>query len=143
MKLEILSFEWDVFKSDDVVSVNVMTKNGEITILDNHMPIITSINPGVLFIQYKEKDTGKTLHTEFAVWRGVLEVGHNSSKILIDMLVSSENLDTQKAEEARLEALKLMEKYKNSKDKVDMEKFIEAEDMLFKSIAQLKLWSIK
>ncbi len=143
MKLEILSFEWDVFKSDDVVSVNVMTKNGEVTILENHMPIITSINPGVLFIQYKEKDTGKILQTEFAVWRGVLEVGHNSSKILIDMLVSSENLDAEKAEKARQEAITLMEKYKNSKDKVDMEKFIEAEDMLFKSIAQLKLSNIK
>ena len=143
MKLEILSFEWDVFKSDDVVSVNVMTKNGEVTILENHMPIITSINPGVLFIQYKEKDTGKILQTEFAVWRGVLEVGHNSSKILIDMLVSSENLDAEKAEKARQEANTLMEKYKNSKDKVDMEKFIEAEDMLFKSIAQLKLSNIK
>jgi len=44
-----------------------MTKNGEVTILENHMPIITSINPGVLFIQYKEKDTGKILQTEFAV----------------------------------------------------------------------------
>jgi len=72
-----------------------------------------------------------------------LEVGHNSSKILIDMLVSSENLDAEKAEKARQEAITLMEKYKNSKDKVDMEKFIEAEDMLFKSIAQLKLSNIK
>jgi len=59
------------------------------------------------------------------------------------MLVSSENLDAEKAEKARQEAITLMEKYKNSKDKVDMEKFIEAEDMLFKSIAQLKLSNIK
>jgi hypothetical protein len=32
-----------------------------------------------------------------------------------------------------------MSKYKNAKDKVDMERYIEAEDMLLKSIAQLKL----
>lgn len=36
-----------------------------------------------------------------------------------------------------------MEEYKNSKDKVDMEKYVEAQDMLLKSIAQLKLWSLK
>jgi hypothetical protein len=36
-----------------------------------------------------------------------------------------------------------MEKYKDSKDKVDMERFIQAEDMLLKSIAQLKLSEIK
>jgi len=32
-----------------------------------------------------------------------------------------------------------MEKYRDSNDKMDMEKYIEAEDMLLKSIAQLKL----
>jgi hypothetical protein len=36
-----------------------------------------------------------------------------------------------------------MDKYKQSKDRVDMEKFIEAEDMLLKSIAQLKLYEVK
>jgi hypothetical protein len=55
------------------------------------------------------------------------------------MLVSAENLDREKAEQAKQDALKMMEKYKGSKDKIDMEKFIEAEDMLFKSLAQLKL----
>jgi hypothetical protein len=37
----------------------------------------------------------------------------------------------------------MMEKVKQSKDKVDMEKFIEAEDALLKSIAWLKLYDIK
>ena len=55
------------------------------------------------------------------------------------MLVDIDDVDINKAERARQEALKLMEKYRNSKDKIDMEKFIEAEDMLLKSIAQLKL----
>jgi len=58
---------------------------------------------------------------------------------MADMLVDIDDLDISKAERAREEALKLMEKYRDSKDKMDMEKFIEAEDMLLKSIAQLKL----
>jgi F0F1-type ATP synthase epsilon subunit len=55
------------------------------------------------------------------------------------MLVTVDSVDTEAAEKAKIEAEKLMEKYKNSKNKIDMEKFIEAEDMLLKSIAQLKL----
>lgn len=55
------------------------------------------------------------------------------------MLVDIDDLDIDKAERARVEALELMEKFKDSKDKMDMEKFIEAEDQLLKSIAQLKL----
>jgi F0F1-type ATP synthase epsilon subunit len=60
-------------------------------------------------------------------------------KILVDMLITVDSVDTKTAEKAKLEAEKLMEKYKNAKDRVDMEKFIEAEDMLLKNIAQLKL----
>jgi len=55
------------------------------------------------------------------------------------MLVSVSDVDIDLAEKAKISALETMEKYKNSKDKVDMEKFIEAQDMLLKSIAQLKL----
>jgi F0F1-type ATP synthase epsilon subunit len=58
---------------------------------------------------------------------------------MADMLVDIDDLDIDKAERARVEALELMEKFKDSKDKMDMEKFIEAEDQLLKSIAQLKL----
>jgi hypothetical protein len=62
---------------------------------------------------------------------------------MADMLVDIDDLDLDKAERARNEALALMEKYKNAQDKVDMEKFIEAEDMLLKCIAQLKLGNMK
>jgi F0F1-type ATP synthase epsilon subunit len=62
---------------------------------------------------------------------------------MADMLVDIDDLDTAKAERARKEALKLMEKYRDAKDKVDMDKFIEAEDMLLKSIAQLKLSELR
>ncbi|MDF1682314.1 MAG: hypothetical protein P1U46_00645 [Patescibacteria group bacterium] len=58
---------------------------------------------------------------------------------MADMLIDIDDLDTTAAERAREKAVELMEKYRNSKEKIDMEKFIEAEDMLLKSIAQLKL----
>jgi hypothetical protein len=59
------------------------------------------------------------------------------------MLVSIDEVNIDAAEKAKKDALAMMEKYKNSKDKVDMEKFIEAEDMLLKSVAKLKLSDLK
>jgi F0F1-type ATP synthase epsilon subunit len=55
------------------------------------------------------------------------------------MLISVNDIDIDKAEEAKKKAMEMMDKYKDAKDKVDMEKFIEAEDMLLKSVAHLKL----
>jgi hypothetical protein len=59
------------------------------------------------------------------------------------MLVSVDDIDVDKAEAAKKDAIDLMDKYKDAKDKVDMEKFIEAEDMLLKSVAKLKLHKFK
>jgi F0F1-type ATP synthase epsilon subunit len=95
-----------------------------------------------MYVVYKDSH-GIDKRDDFAVGSGVVEVSHSSVKIMADMLVDIDDLDLDKAERARKEALVLMEKYKDAKDKVDMEKFIEAEDMLLKSIAQLKLGNMK
>ncbi|MDD3646817.1 MAG: ATP synthase F1 subunit epsilon [Candidatus Gracilibacteria bacterium] len=141
MKLEILSFTGNLFKSDDVVSVTAMTKVGEVTILDNHTPLVSVLKPSTISVIYN--DAGERKEKDFAIGGGVLEVSNSQVKLLIDMLVSIDELDVDKAEKARLDALAMIEKYKNSQDKVDMEKFIEAEDMLLRSIAQLKLYNLK
>jgi len=142
MKLKILSFSGESFSNENVVSITLKTKSGEATILDRHSPMIASIKPSVLFIKYKDEN-GVEHRDDFAVWSGVVEVKDSEVKVMADMLVDIEEVDYDQAEQARLRALELMKKYKNSKDRVDMEKFIEAEDMLLKSIAQLKLYNLK
>lgn len=142
MKLEILSFNWKLFKSESVSSVTAVTKTWEITLLDNHAALITSLKPSVLKVTYTDSNNmNKVEH--FAVWWGLLETSNNTMKILIDMLISSEDVNTDIALKAREAAIETMEKYRDSKDKVDMEKFIQAEDMLLKSLAQLKLADLK
>ena len=137
MKLEILSFNWNLFQSNEVISLTAMTKIWEVTILKDHTSIITSLKPSVIEVKYLQNNAEKK--EDFAIWWWILEVSDNKIKILIDMLVSVHDVDTEKAELAIKEAEKLMEKYKDAKDRIDMEKFIEAEDMLLKNIAQLKL----
>lgn len=138
MKIEILSFTWNLFKSDTVESVTAMTKVWEITILDWHTPLVTVLSPSVVSIVYFD-ETWKKTEKDFAVWWWILELANSKVKLLIDMLVTIENLDVEWAEKAKKEALILMEKHKDSKDKIDMDKFIAAEDMLLKSLVQLKL----
>jgi len=119
-----------------------MTQMGEITILDNHSPLLTAVKPSTMYILYRDEN-GVELRDDFAIGSGVVEVSHGEVKVMSDMLVDIENLDVNNVQRAREEALALMEKYKDGKERVDMEKFIEAEDMLLKSIAQLKLYNIK
>jgi len=142
MKLKILSFSGEIFSSEFVKSVTVMTTSWEITILKDHTPLLSSIKPSTMYIIYKDEKWIER-RDDFAIWSWIVEVSNNNVKIIADMLVDIEDLDTDKAERARLEAISLMDKYRNSKDKVDMEKFIEAEDLLLKSIAQLKLRDLK
>lgn len=138
MKLKILSFSWESFSSDNVISATMMTAIWEITVLDNHSPLLTSIKPSTMFLIYKDESWNEK-RDDFAIWRWVVEVSNNEVKIMADMLIDIDDLDVDLAERARTKAIELMEKYRDAKDKIDMEKFIEAEDMLLKSIAQLKL----
>lgn len=138
MKIEILSFEWNLFKSDTVEEVTAMTKVWEVTILKDHTPLVTVLKPSIVSIIYTD-DSWVKIEKDFAVGGGVLEVSNSNVKILIDMLVTVDNVDVDKAEKAKKQALMMMEKYKDAKDKVDMAKFIAAEDMLLKSVAKLKL----
>ncbi len=142
MKLEILSFTWNLFRSETVEQVTAMTKVGEITLLENHTPLVTVLKPSIISIIYIDEKWSK-VEKDFAIGWGVLEVSNSSVKVLIDMLVSIDEVNVDAAEKAKKDALDMMEKYKNSKDKIDMEKFIEAEDMLLKSVAKLKLSDLK
>ncbi len=142
MKLKILSFGGQSFHSDTVVSATIMTQMWEITILDNHSPLITAVKPSTMYLIYKDEN-GMDIRDDFAIGSGVVEVSNSEVKVMSDMLVDIEDLDINTAERAKQEALDLMDRFKDAKDRVDMEKFIEAEDMLLKSIAQLKLYDIK
>lgn len=142
MKLKVLSFSGENFAHENVSSLTVMTKSGEVTILERHAPMIASLEPCVLYITYF--DANNMLQREdFAIGTGVIEVSNNSVKVMSDMLIDVEEVDLDQAALAKERALEMMEKYKHAKDRIDMEKFIEAEDMLLKSIAQLKLYDLK
>lgn len=142
MNLKVISYSGESVNMNNVISVQLMTKAWEITVLDEHAPLTSIILPWVIEIEYTD-DNNLTAKEQIAIWKWVVEVSESKVKILADMLVEAHEANKEDAEVAIQKAEELMAKYKDSKDRVDMEKFIEAEDMLLKSIAKLKLSELK
>lgn len=142
MNLKILSFAGKTIEMDKAISLTIDTRMGQITILDSHSPLITALKPCVAYIKYFDENN-MPKRDDFAIWGGILEVSWHNVKVLADMLTDIDEVDADKAGEAKKKAEELMAKYKDSTDKIDMEKFVEAEEMLLKSIAQLKLSELK
>ncbi len=126
------------FSSEDVVSATLMTWIWEITILDNHSPLLTSIKPSTMFVIYKDSKWVEK-RDDFAIWRWVVEISNNSVKVMADMLVDIEDLDTEAAERARENAIKLMENIEILKIKWIWKNLLKLKILLLKSIAKLKL----
>lgn len=84
--IEIVTPERRTF-SDEVDSVVIPGLEGELGVLPNHAPLVTSLKPGELRIT---KD-GKV--TELAVGEGIVEVMQKSVAVVTDMAVSDEEID--------------------------------------------------
>ncbi len=101
-KLEIISPE-ETFLTDNPKSVTVPAFEGDMTILVNHIPLITFLRPGIV------KVLGNS-ETEFFVEEGIVEFSNNSMTIL-----SSTILDVKKL--SQNEITKMIENCKNQLDK--------------------------
>ena len=80
MQLNILTPELKVF-SGEVVSVQLPGVDGNFEVLDNHAPMIASINEGTVRIK---SVAGKQ---EFKLKSGIVEVLKNSVSILTEGLI--------------------------------------------------------
>ena len=82
MKLKILSFEWTSLVQKDVISVTLLTGIGEITVLENHVPLMTYVEPSTLYIDYKDEN-GVRSRDDFAVWRWVVQIDWKQIKEVV------------------------------------------------------------
>lgn len=126
LHLEIITPEKIVFK-DDVDEVIAPTSNGQISILPNHIGLLTQIVPGELI-------TKKGQNEYFlAITGGFLEVSRNKVTILADYAIRSEDIEIAKVQEAQKKATKLME------EKISENDFALAQSQIRRSILELKV----
>lgn len=95
LTIQIVTPERIVFEGD-ADSVSVMTEQGEITILPNHIPVVTLLRAGEMRLKREGDESLLSVST------GILEVRPGSRVVILaDTAERSEELELQKIEEAK------------------------------------------
>lgn len=128
LKLKIVTPEKILFE-DKVSQLSVSTVMGEITILPNHIPLVSQLAPGEIAV----KNNGNEVDL-MAVSGGFIEVLPDQVVILADTAERAEDIDEARAEEARARAEEVL------KTKVaDAESFALFTAKIEKELARLKV----
>jgi F-type H+-transporting ATPase subunit epsilon len=111
LQLKIITPDSIIYESDDVSFVTIPTGAGELTILPDHIPLVTTIKTGQVKVG-KEGDL-----FALAVSIGILEVQRNSKVVILaERSEMAHLIDLSRAEEAYKRAAELKEKIKDEED---------------------------
>jgi len=113
-KVEIISPEKIIF-SDDTKMVTIPSYEGNMSILKDHISIITFLRPGIIKIQKNEDGVEK-----FFVEDGTVEFFNNSLVVLSASVLSVKDLSSELAQNLTKDA----ENKLNQKDITDHERYI-------------------
>lgn len=117
MKFELVSLDGVKF-SEEAYSIVLPTAAGQITIMPGHEALLGVVVPGVVTIRRKRGDADTHLE-HFATFGGVLEVGGDYARVLVDEATHGDDVNEAEAEKAHQAALELR---KNAKDQVELDK---------------------
>lgn len=125
IKLEIVTPE-KMAISETVDVVTIPTASGEIGILPNHAPLISTLHPGIL--SYTKGGTTSRL----VVSGGFVEVGVNKVSILADIAESADELNLENARIEKSEAEKTLASWSGNEEdfEIELEKLGRAEARL-------------
>lgn len=126
LKFQIITPEKIVF-NEEIDSITLPTVDGEITVLPNHIPLISVTKPGEIMI----KKDGQAHH--MAVMRGFVETSDNRVRLMTDAAELADEIDERRAEEAKVRAEKLVAE---SKDQVE---YTDASAALARALARIKV----
>jgi len=103
LSVQVVTAEREVLAEDDVDMVVAPGSEGEMGILPRHAALLTTLRPGVLRLT-KGGD-----EQVLAVGGGFLQVANNRVLVLADVAERHDEIDEQRAEEARQRALRDIE----------------------------------
>lgn len=101
IQLKIISPERVLF-DDQVEQVSLPTQMGEITVLPNHIPVITLLQAGEILVKQKNNNIPLVVSGGFA------EVSGKKVLILADTAERVEEIDEKRAEEAQTRAQEML-----------------------------------
>lgn len=101
--VELVTQERKVFEDVAIDKVNIPGSEGEMTVLQGHAPILTTMTFGELVI------TKGNAEERFAIYGGVVDIRPNKVVVLADLAESSFGIDAERAREARERARQMMQ----------------------------------
>lgn len=131
LNLEIVTPERKVL-SEAVDAVTIPTTSGEVGILTNHAPLISSLKSGILSFS----KSGST--ERMVVSGGFVEVSANNVSVLADIAERADEIDVEAARSEREAVEKALGAWKGSEEEFEVEN-----ERLEKAQARLQLSSGK
>lgn len=121
---------------DDAYEVILPTQDGEIGVLPGHMPLISVATTGVIMVrrQPRDPDSARDL---FAISGGVIEVDHNTLRVIVDEADHADDINEAEAEAAHQRALELK---RGAKDEISLE---HAQALIDRTAVRLQVAGLK
>lgn len=133
--LQLVTLTGKIF-DDDVYEVVLPTLDGEIGVLQDHMPLVSAAKHGVISIRRKSTDRDDQMEV-FATNGGVIEVSNNVLKVIVDEADHAEDINETEAKAAHDRALKLKAE---ATDEVSLEK---AQALVDRTAVRLQVAGLK
>lgn len=121
---------------DEVYEVTVPTLDGQIGVLDHHMPLVSVASTGSIAVRHKPTDPDD-FRDYFAVSGGVIEVSNNTLTVLVDEADHADEITVAEAQKAFDEAQKLKSQ---AKDQVSLE---HAQSLVDRQAVRLQVAGLK
>ena len=120
----------------DAYEIVLPTLDGEIGVLQDHMPLVSVATTGVVAVRREPRDADRD-REYFAISGGVIEISGNTLRMLVDEADNADDINEAEAEAAheRARALKA-----EAKDEVSLER---AQQLVDRHAVRLQVASLK
>jgi F-type H+-transporting ATPase subunit epsilon len=120
----------------DAYEVILPTLDGEIGVLQDHMPLVSVAMTGAIAVRKSARDSDRDREF-FAISGGVIEVSNNNLRVLVDEADSADDINTAEAEAAMERAKQLKAE---ATDEVSLE---HAQQLVDRHAVRLQVASLK
>jgi F-type H+-transporting ATPase subunit epsilon len=135
IRLQLITLSGTIF-DDDVYEIVLPTMDGQIGVLQDHMPLISAATTGVISIRRNPKDSDASME-HFATNGGVIEVSNNVLKVIVDEADHADDISEAEAQAAFERAQQMKAE---AKDQVSLE---HAQTMVDRSSVRLQVAGLK
>ncbi len=120
----------------EVYEISLPTPEGEISVLPNHMPLVSVASHGVILVRHKEADRDDQREL-FAISGGVIQVEDNSLSVLVDEADHADEINEAEVQKAYDLAKKMKLEAK------DQESLKLAQSLMDRSAVRLQVAGLK